>query len=156
MEQKHPIEEIMRSTMENIKDMVDVNTIIGDPVFTNDGTAVIPVSRVGFGFVSGGGEFKNQPAAKGDRQPSDTEARPFPFAGGSGAGVSVCPVAFVVVQQGDVKLLPIHYNTPYDRLVEMIPGFVKDVKELVTGKQCCEANTDPTPDITCKAPSEEL
>ena len=91
--EKQPIENLMSTTMENIRDMVDVNTVIGDPVQTPDGSTVIPVSRVSFGFVSGGGEY-------GTTQPK------LPFAGGAGTGVSVNPMGFLVVNDGDVKLLP--------------------------------------------------
>ncbi|GHU68719.1 hypothetical protein FACS1894184_11380 [Clostridia bacterium] len=99
---KHPISSLMSTTMENIKDMVDVNTVVGDPVTTGDGTTIIPISRVSFGFVSGGGEYN---AARDDsvRDASSTanySGEEMPFAGGTGAGVSVHPMGFLVVGQG--------------------------------------------------------
>ena len=86
----HPIESLMRSTMENIREMIDVNTIIGNPIETKDGSVIIPISKVTFGFVSGGSEYQSK---------YDTErASKLPFGGGSGAGVTVKPVAFLVMK----------------------------------------------------------
>ena len=105
----HPIEELMKTAMESIKEMVDVNTIVGDAVQTVDGTVIIPVSRVSFGFAAGGGEY-----AKGDNKNQDSK---FPFAGGSGAGVSINPVAFMVVGRNNtIKMIPASFNNPIDRV----------------------------------------
>ena len=95
--EKQPIESLMGTTMENIKDMVDVNTVVGDPVLASDGTTVIPVSRVTFGFVAGGGEY----GVGENKMPSLSEK--MPFAGGTSAGVSVHPMGFLVVGNGQVK-----------------------------------------------------
>ena len=98
----------MKTTMESLKDMVDVNTIVGDPVETPDGTVIIPISRVSFGFASGGGEYN---AKKNQNANSDKEENgKLPFAGGTGAGVSLQPVAFMVVGNGQIKLLPVDNN----------------------------------------------
>ena len=128
----HPIENIMKTTMENLKEMIDVNTIVGDAVETNDGTVIIPVSRVSFGFVAGGGEYKEQvKSGAGDKGASGGiggEQNPFPFAGGTGAGVSVNPIAFLVVGEDKVKLLPVSFNTTVDRVVELVPQMVEEIK----------------------------
>ena len=91
----HPIGGLMQTTLENMKEMVDVNTVIGEPIETSGGATVIPVSKVSFGFVAGGGEYdlKTLPGTED-----------MPFAGGSGAGVSVQPVGFLVVQDGAILL----------------------------------------------------
>ncbi|MCL2544863.1 MAG: GerW family sporulation protein [Clostridia bacterium] len=124
--ERHPIESLMETTMENIKDMVDVNTVIGDPVATQDGNTVIPISRVCFGFVAGGGEYgaEERAGAQG------AAAEPRPFAGGSGAGVSVHPMGFLVVGNGQVKLLSANYITPLDRVMELAPQVISDLKEV--------------------------
>jgi sporulation protein YtfJ len=102
----------MNATMENIRDMVDVNTVIGDPVTANDGTTIIPISRVSFGFVAGGGEYeipgKKQapPQNGGGAAGQGGQPECLPFAGGAGAGVSVSPVGFLVVSSEQVRLLP--------------------------------------------------
>lgn len=126
----HPIENIMGTTMENLKEMIDVSTVVGAPVSAGEGVTVIPVSRVSFGFVAGGGEYDCKPTPL----PLDESAQPLPFAGGTGAGVTVSPVAFLMVSGEQVRLLPAVNSTPIDRLVEMIPQIVKDVKDLLPEK----------------------
>ena len=88
MSEHHPISDLMTETMSKIKEMVDVNTIIGNPIVAADGTTVIPVSKVSFGFGAGGSEFASKHAASGS---------PLAFGGGSGAGVTVSPVCFLVI-----------------------------------------------------------
>ncbi len=125
---EHPIGNMMQTTMENIKDMVDVNTVIGDPVNTAEGMTVIPVSKVSFGFVAGGGEYGTDDKNK-VHPPQGFEGK-MPFAGGSGAGVSVQPVGFLVVGNGSVKMLPAQPVTMADRMVELLPQVVEDVRSI--------------------------
>jgi sporulation protein YtfJ len=124
----HPIEELMKTVMESIKEMIDVNTIVGDAVQTVDGTVIIPVSRVTFGFAAGGGEY----AKKDDTKNQDSK---FPFAGGSGAGVSINPVAFMIVGRNNtIKLIPASPQTSIDRLLDTVPGIIEQMKKALTGK----------------------
>ncbi|MGC7847160.1 GerW family sporulation protein [Desulforudis sp. 1088] len=118
MAEQHPIQGLMQTAMESIKEMVDVNTVIGDPVETPDGTIIIPISRVALGFAAGGSEFD---MTKQSEQKDQKEQAQFPFGGGSGAGVSVSPVGFLVVGQGQVRLLPIDSNVIADRLIDLAP-----------------------------------
>lgn len=122
MADRHPIEGIMGISMEKIREMVDVNTIIGDPINSPDGTTIIPVSRVSFGFVSGGSDLPVQTNEK--------------FAGGSGAGVTVKPQAFIVVtRDGDVKLLELgSKGSPLEGIVESVPGIIEKIKGLIPKK----------------------
>ena len=122
MENKHELENLMRSTMENLKDMIDVNTVIGDTIETADGTYIVPISKVSFGFASGGSDFAN--FEKKD------DYNKYPFGGGSGAGISVKPVAFLVIRNDTVKLLPLDYDTTVDRIVDSIPDFIESIKSL--------------------------
>jgi len=115
----------MQTTLENIKDMVDVNTVIGEPIPTVNGPTIIPVSKVSFGFLAGGGEYDL------NRLP-DTET---PFAGGSGAGVSVQPVGFLVVGQDGVKVLPAQQLTAWERAVNCAPQLLEDIKNLLPKKE---------------------
>ena len=116
---EHPINNLMGTVMENIKGMVDVNTIIGDPVETSSGTIIIPVSKVGFGFAAGGSDFSPRP---------DQTA----FGGGSGAGVSISPIGFLVVTADQIKLIPISStNTPIDKLIVYIHEVFDKVKGLI-------------------------
>ncbi len=120
--QQHPIDTMMQTTMENIRGMVDVNTVVGSPVAGAKGTTIIPISRVSFGFVAGGGEYAVE------EQRNRTMATDiFPFAGGTGAGVSVQPVGFLVVGDGTVKMLPAQTSGAMERMVELLPQLVEDL-----------------------------
>ncbi len=121
----HPIGELMQTAMASIKDMVDVNTVVGEPVVATTGATVIPISRVSFGYVTAGGDLPQQD--KRHPQPTDAD---FPFAGGSGAGVSVQPVGFLVISGDNIRMLPAQSMTVADRMVELIPGVVEDVKNI--------------------------
>lgn len=120
---EHPINGMMNSAMENLKAMVDVNTIIGNPITSPDGTIVIPVSKVSFGLAAGGGEYAPKSAS------SD---KPNPFGGGVGAGVSVSPVAFLVVNNDNVKLLTVEGDeNPYSKLIDLVPAMVSKISSFI-------------------------
>lgn len=129
MDNKHPIEGLMQTAMESLKTMVDVNTILGDAMETPDGAVIVPVSRVSLGFVSGGSEF-SQAKARGGRE-EDTH----PFGGGSGAGIALNPVAFLVVGRESVRLLPVNQNAIYDRLIDLIPQLLDRFQEMSGGER---------------------
>lgn len=115
---ENKINGIMGTTMEKIKEMVDVNTVIGDPIVSPDGTMIIPVSKVTCGFASGGSDLP----AKVNKEC---------FGGGSGAGITIQPVAFLTVYQGNVKLIQIDkFNSAADRVVAMVPEMVDKVSAL--------------------------
>lgn len=116
---EHPISGLMNTTLEKIKNMVDVNTIIGEPITSPDGTVIIPVSKVSYGFASGGSDI-----------PTKKENNPN-FGGGSGAGVSINPVGFLAIIKGDVKFIPVEkYSGPTDRIVSLVPELFDKVKDL--------------------------
>lgn len=125
---EHPIQGLMKTAMENIKEMVDVNTIIGDPVETKDGSVIIPVSKVGFGFAAGGSEFKTQSVNyQNEEGPSSPPA--YPFGGGSGGGVSITPVAFIVVGEKGIRLMSMESPSHlYDRLIDFAPQFIEKIQ----------------------------
>ncbi len=118
---EHPINGLMENAMNHLKTMIDVNTIVGEPVTTPDGTIIIPVSKVGFGFATGGSDFAqkaNQDACL--------------FGGGSGAGVSISPIAFLVVGKDQVRLLPITNSVgTADKIIDAIPGMVDKVNGMI-------------------------
>ena len=121
---EHPIEGIMSTALGNIKEMVDVNTIVGNPVTTPDGTVIIPVSKVAFGFCAGGTEF-GSPVVKEEGLKSN-------FGGGSGAGVTITPVAFLVVNGTNVRMLSMSSaSTAADKIVDMNPEILTKFKEIV-------------------------
>lgn len=122
---ENSIEGVMGVTLDRIKEMVDVNTVIGSPINTSQDCTIIPVSRVGFGFGVGGGEYDGSRGRKeGD----------YPFAGGSGAGVSITPIGFLVVKKEGVSMLPATSDSPIDRIVEMMPNLISSVKCAVKGE----------------------
>jgi sporulation protein YtfJ len=127
----HPIEALMKTAMESIKEMVDVNTVVGDAVQAPDGTVIIPVSRVAVGFAAGGGEYQTIGASNGGK-----EAVPvLPFGGGSGAGVSVQPVGFLVVGNNNIRLLPVEGNFVVDRLIDIAPQIASQFQGLFKSKE---------------------
>ena len=142
MQQQHPIDNMMQTTMESIRGMVDVNTVVGAPVMDQKGTTIIPISKVSFGFVAGGGEYAVE---DGKQKPVPTDI--FPFAGGTGAGVSVQPVGFLVVTDKQVKMLPAQTTGAMERMVELLPQLIeelgaKDEKEKEKKKNKIFGKTD--------------
>ena len=129
MNDEHPIEVLMETAMNSIKDMVDVNTIIGDPIETATGTVIIPISKVSFGFAAGGSEFKGETIDEYKRKDKEEEVQyRLPFGGGSGAGISINPVAFVLVQKDSIKVVPIEHSSAIDRLIDYVPEFMDKTK----------------------------
>ncbi|MGB9867074.1 MAG: GerW family sporulation protein [Bacillota bacterium] len=116
----------MKTAMESIRDMVNVNTVVGDAVQAEDGTVIIPVSKVTFGFAAGGGEYES-----GDRETPDGT---LPFAGGSGAGVSVQPMGFLVAGKGQVRLLSIEEGHLLDKAIDLAPQVVGQIVSLLRGR----------------------
>ncbi|MFD1066036.1 GerW family sporulation protein [Oceanobacillus locisalsi] len=118
---EHPIEGLMSSAMKSIQKMVEVNTIIGDPLKAPDGTVIIPVSKVGFGFAAGGSEFM-----PGELQSNELEEQDIPFGGGSGGGVSITPVAFLVLKEGNMELVHMDQHAHlYEKIIDLIPELLQ-------------------------------
>lgn len=134
---EHPIQGLMQTAMENIKDMVDVNTIVGEPVQTPDGSVIMPISKVGFGFAAGGSEFngssdENNTSAQNGANHHNASVQ-LPFGGGSGGGVSITPIAFLVVGVQGVKVVPLDNQTHIlERLIDSAPQWVEKVKNAFT------------------------
>ncbi|KFN01087.1 sporulation protein YtfJ [Bacillus clarus] len=124
---EHPIENLMKTAMTNLKEMVDVNTIVGSPVSTADGNVVLTVSQVAFGFGAGGSDFKGDVShGKSNTGQGQKEVKQgHPFGGGSGAGVSISPVAFLVVGSGGVQVLHLHSSTHLiEKALNTVPSTV--------------------------------
>ena len=117
---EHALNEVMKTTMEKLRSMVDVNTIIGDQITTPDGTTIIPISKVSFGFASGGSDF-------------DSKKEGVNFGGGAGAGVTITPEAFLAVKEGNVRVIPMASapSTTVDRLVELVPGVLDRIEGYI-------------------------
>lgn len=126
-----PIEGLMKTAMESIKEMVDVNTVVGDAVETNDGTVIIPISQVACGFAAGGGEYEFDNGSKNQE---------IPFGGGSGAGVSVKPIGFLVVRMNDVRLLSVNGNSLAERVVDLAPQLFDKIQVMMDRRGKNETN----------------
>ncbi len=121
MSEQHPLNDLIGTALTNIKSMVDVNTIIGNPVETANGTVIIPVSRVGFGFAAGGSDIPQ-------KAPNVAAS----FGGGSGAGISISPIGFLVVNGDSVKLLPVNSaNTTVDKIIDSVPEMFDKVNGFI-------------------------
>lgn len=117
---EHPIHNLMKISMENLKQMVDVDTIVGNPVKTDGGETIIPISKVAFGFAAGGSEFESTTKSDSNQNP--------PFGGGSGGGVSITPIAFLVVNQEGVELKHLEERTHlYERILEQVPKTLNSI-----------------------------
>ena len=117
---------MLDKTIEKIREMVSVNSVIGDPITTPDGGTIIPVSKVSVGVGGGGSDFVSKHENKGDN----------PFGGGAGGGVKVTPVAFLVVKEGNVRVLPIPApaNSTADRIVEQVPDVLERISDFIESK----------------------
>jgi sporulation protein YtfJ len=126
MSQKLP--NMLESTIQKIREMLDVNTVVGTPITTPDGVTIIPVSKVSVGFGGGGSDFASKNAEN-------------PFGGGVGGGVKVSPIAFLIVKDGNVRMLPVASapNTTSERIVEMIPDLLDKVSALLDKKNAEKA-----------------
>lgn len=129
---EHPIEVLMETAMNSIKDMVDVNTIIGEPIETKNGMVIIPISKVSFGFAAGGSEFKGETIDEYKKKDKEEEVQyRLPFGGGSGAGISINPVAFVIVSKDSIKVLPIEHTSAIDKLMDYVPDLMEKANIMV-------------------------
>ena len=129
---EHPIEGLMETAMNSIKDMIDVNTIIGDPIETTNGMVIIPISKVCFGFAAGGSEFKGETIDEYKKKDKEEEVQyRLPFGGGSGAGISINPVAFVIVLKDSIKVLPINHSSAVDKLMDYVPDLMEKANMIV-------------------------
>ena len=125
--EKHPIGTLMETTMSKIREMVDVNTIVGSPITTVDGITLIPVSKVSFGFAAGGSDFQTK---------NGKDGQPNPFGGGSGAGVKIEPVSFLVIREGNVRLISAKAGAQnsVEKLLDAMPDIIDKVKEVLPKK----------------------
>lgn len=156
---EHPIESLMMTAMSSIENMVDVNTIIGEPIETKNGITIIPISKVCFGFAAGGSEFSGETLKEYNKKDKDEEIEyKLPFGGGAGAGVSIAPVAFLIVQEDNVKLMPVDHDSCIDRLLDYVPDLLQKMNEMFNKviKQKEERNQEIINHIKNKTKSQEV
>ena len=123
--ENNKVDSMAQSTIERIKSMVDVNTIIGKSITSENGITIIPISKVTYGFASGGSDFISKKDSHKDL-----------FGGGSGAGVTICPVAFLVINNDDVKLLQIEsFSSALDRIIAMVPDIADKISNIIKNRK---------------------
>lgn len=127
----HPLSEMLGDTMSKIREMIDVNTVVGAPITTPDGVTIIPVTKVSIGYGGGGSDFatKNYPAGRDNA-----------FGGGAGAGVTITPVAFLVIRGENVRMLPIAEpaSTSVDRLIELLPDILDKADDFLASRKAAK------------------
>lgn len=129
---EHPIEGLMTTAMNSIKDMIDVNTIIGEPIETSNNIVIIPISKVSFGFATGGSEFKGETIDEYKKVEKEEQIQyRLPFGGGAGAGVTINPVAFLVIQANNIKLMPLCHSSSIDRLLDYVPDLMEKTNNMM-------------------------
>ena len=143
---EHPIEGLMVTAMNSIQDMVDVNTIIGDPIETSNNIVIIPISKVSFGFAAGGSEFKGETIDEYTKKEKEEEIQyKLPFGGGSGAGVTINPIAFLVIQPNNVKLMPVNHTSSLDKLLDYMPDLIEKTNNMMN--RCIQNKKEETQKI---------
>ena len=132
---EHPIESLMNTAMTSIKNMIDVDTIIGDPIETGNGVMIIPISKVSLGFAAGGSEFKGETIDEYTKKDKEEEILyRLPFGGGSGAGMSINPIAFLIIQNETIKILPVDHSSSLDKILDYVPDLIEKTDKFLTEK----------------------
>lgn len=157
---EHPIESLMKTAMNSIRDMVDVNTIIGEPIETSNNMVIIPISKVCFGFAAGGSEFKGETIDEYKKKDKEEQVQyRLPFGGGSGAGVSINPVAFLVITNESIKLMPVSHCSTIDKLMDYVPDVIEKANKILNRKMDKEEKKEDSninhDDVTIKTTETE-
>jgi sporulation protein YtfJ len=153
----HPIQGLMTTAMESLKEMIDVNTIIGDPVETPDGSVILTVSKVGFGFAAGGSEFNVVTSQNQSQSEGSEQSKALPFGGGSGGGVSITPIAFLIVNSHGVKMLHLDESTHlYEKILELAPQAVDKIQQMFTNKDEKKQQKGSQSDNNQQTPKKEF
>ena len=123
----NPIGELMQNTMESVKNILKVDTVVGDPIYTPDGITLVPISKVSVGFGGGGSDFTTKSSRPGEDNP---------FGGGAGGGVKVTPICFLIVKDGAVRMMPVTEpaSTTADRIVEMVPDTLDKISAFIDSR----------------------
>ena len=139
-----PIEGLMLTAMESIRNMIDVNTIVGETIVISDSVSIIPVSRLRFGLASGGSEFNGETTENYMKKHDEEELIQYklPFGGGAGVGASISPIAFIVIQGETVKLLPVEHPNTIDKLLDYTPDIIDKIENIFNNNHNVENNSN--------------
>ena len=131
---EHPIQGLMNTVMSNLREMIDVNTVVGETIELENGTVIVPISKVCFGFAAGGSEFNMGTLEQTKKQGLDEENKySLPFGGGSGAGVNIQPVGFIVITENSAKMLPVNHCSAIDKLLDYVPELIDKISDMCCG-----------------------
>ena len=135
--ENHVIKDLLETSMYKIQDMINVNTIIGETIYAPNGTTIIPISKVCFGFAAGGSDFKHEVVKEYEKQEKNETIKTInPFGGGAGAGVKIDPVGFLIVESNCTtcpRFIPVEYDSTIDKIIDYVPEILKKIENL-TGK----------------------
>ena len=138
--EKHPIESLMQTAMYNIQDMIDVDTIIGEPIESLDGTTIIPISKVCFGFAAGGSDFRDEVVDEYEKEEKNEKLKAKnPFGGGAGAGVKIAPVGLLIVENkanSITRFIPVEHSCAIDKILDYVPDLFKKMENMMN--KCVE------------------
>lgn len=126
IKKQNPVQDILSSTIGNLKNIIDADNVIGTPITTPEGNTIIPVSKVSVGFVSGGGEYSADNTKNGSE---------YPFSGGSGSGYCIHPIGFLSLSGGEVKMLSIDGKSGFDKLLKLIPDVISAIGDSKDDKK---------------------
>lgn len=155
---EHPIQGLMKTALENLQEMTDVNTIIGDPIETPDGHVILTVSKVGFGFAAGGTNFNSSKPSggEGDQEQEDDQdsesgsKQELPFGGGSGGGVSITPIAFLIVGPKGIQTIHLDNSTHlFEKMMDLAPQAIDKIQQILKNgkhKNSSESESDKEQD----------
>ena len=131
---EHPIQGLMNTVMSNLREMIDVNTVVGETIELENGTVIVPILKVCFGFAAGGSEFNMGTLEQTKKQGLDEENKySLPFGGGSGAGVNIQPVGFIVITENSAKMLPVNHCSAIDKLLDYVPELIDKISDMCCG-----------------------
>ena len=132
----HPLEGLMNTVMSNLRDMIDVNTVIGDSIELENGNVIVPISKVSFGFAAGGSEFNTGTIEQSKKQGLDEEKKyNLPFGGGSGAGINIQPIGFLVINDNSAKMIPVNHCSAIDKLLDYVPDLLDKINNVWDGER---------------------
>ena len=143
---EQPKEGLMLTAMNSIQDIIDVNNIIGEPIETSNDIVIIPISKVSFGFAAGGSEFRGETINEYSKKEKEEEIQyRLPFGGGSGAGVTINPIAFLVIQPNNVKLMTVTHTSSLDKLLDYVPDLLEKKNNIMN--RCIQKKKEQTKEI---------
>lgn len=133
----HPIEGLILTAMESIRSMVDVNTIVSEPIIISDKITIIPISKIGFGLGAGGSDFNKETVhgyTKNENLKEEIQYK-LPFGGGTGVGANIVPIAFLIIQENTVRLMPVNHDTSIDKILDYIPDLLGKIENYIKTKK---------------------